>query len=82
MSLTTAEVCATIRDAGQTPHLGLCQTGNERLSCVFCIMAQPQRLWPMVAATAPSYTLNTYELEQETGWTMFPDASLAERSAS
>lgn len=37
--LTTAEVFATIRDAGQEPHYAYAQ-GNERLSCVFCIMGK------------------------------------------
>ena len=35
--LSTAEVFATIRDAGQEPHPAY-GAGNERLSCVFCIL--------------------------------------------
>lgn len=35
--LTTPEVFATIREAGETPHPAYA-AGNERLSCVFCIL--------------------------------------------
>lgn len=36
-ALTTTEVFETIREAGQQPHPAYAQ-GNERLSCVFCIL--------------------------------------------
>ena len=38
--LTTAQVFETIAQAGQKPHWAY-GAGNERLSCVFCIMGSP-----------------------------------------
>ena len=77
-SLTTAEVWATIRDAGQTPHWAYA-TGNERLSCVFCIMASRNDL-ANGRQQRPELYQEYIQLEQETGWTMFADESLADRS--
>lgn len=42
-SLTTDEVFQTISNANQKPHFAY-QLGNERLSCVYCIMASPNDL--------------------------------------
>ena len=52
--------------------------GNKRLSCVFCIMGCEGDL-----ANGRKHRPDLYQkyldLEQETGWTMFPKGSLAER---
>ena len=79
LSLTTAEVFATIRQAGQQPFWAY-QTGNERLSCVFCIMGSQNDL-ANGRRHRPELYAEYIQLEQETGWTMFPDASLAERAS-
>ena len=80
LGLTTAEVFATIREADQSPFWAY-QTGNQRLSCVFCIMGSRSDL-----ANGRKYRPELYaeyiQIEEETGWTMFADASLADRSAA
>jgi 3'-phosphoadenosine 5'-phosphosulfate sulfotransferase (PAPS reductase)/FAD synthetase len=42
--LSTAEVFATIKAAGQEPHPAYGSWGNERLSCVFCILSNARDL--------------------------------------
>lgn len=62
------EVFSTIASAGQRPHYAYA-LGNERLSCVFCIMASKNDL--RVGAKAHPCLLDNYaDLEQVTGYTM------------
>lgn len=66
--LLTDEVFATIRGAGQEPHYAYA-LGNERLSCVFCIMASRNDL--KNGATHHPELLEQYaEMEGKTGYTM------------
>lgn len=66
--LLTTEVFATIRDAGQQPHYAY-GLGNERLSCVFCIMASGNDL-RNGARHHPALLEQYAELEDRTGYTM------------
>ncbi|MEK9754667.1 MAG: phosphoadenosine phosphosulfate reductase family protein [Rhodospirillaceae bacterium] len=75
--LTTEQVFATIRRAGQKPHAAYAVgaggqptgAGNERLSCLFCIYACKRDL--ANAADAHPEIFDRYvELEQRTGYTM------------
>lgn len=77
-SLSTREVFQTIRDAGQKPHWAYA-TGNERLSCVFCIMGSRNDL-KNGRLNRPELYDEYLTIEQETGWTMFAGESLADRS--
>ena len=79
-ALTTAEVFATIRAAGQSPFWAY-QTGNERLSCVFCIMGSANDL-ANGRKHRPELYAEYIQIEEETGWTLFADESLAQRSAA
>lgn len=66
--LKAEEVFATIREAYQKPHYAY-ELGNERLSCVFCIMASRNDL--KNGATHHPELLEQYaELETRTGYTM------------
>jgi 3'-phosphoadenosine 5'-phosphosulfate sulfotransferase (PAPS reductase)/FAD synthetase len=65
---STAEVFATIRAAGQEPHPAYAQ-GNERLSCVFCIMGSKNDLLHGALAR-PELFARYVELENRTGYTM------------
>lgn len=66
--LLTEEVFATIRLAGQEPHYAYA-LGNERLSCVFCIMASRNDMANGARHNPP--LLDEYaELEVKTGYTM------------
>lgn len=66
--LKADEVFANIRAAGQEPHYAY-SLGNERLSCVFCIMASRNDL--KHGATHHPELLEQYaELEVRTGYTM------------
>ena len=76
--LSTEQVFATIRAAGQTPHWAYA-TGNERLSCVFCIMASRNDLANGLKQRPELYA-EYLQIEQETGWTMFAGESLADRA--
>lgn len=67
-TLSTAEVFETIRAAGQEPHPAYA-AGNERLSCVFCIMASRNDL-RHGAAARPDLFAKYVELEERTGYTM------------
>lgn len=67
-ALSTADVFAQIRGAGQTPHYAYA-LGNERLSCVFCIMGSRNDL--KNGATAHPSLLKQYaDMEELTGYTM------------
>lgn len=66
--LTTDEVFATIRNAGLEPHYAY-SLGNDRLSCVFCIMASKGDL--ANGARNHPKLLNQYDqMERRTGYTM------------
>lgn len=67
-SLTTDQVFATIRGAGQEPHPAYA-LGNERLSCVFCIMGSKNDL-ANGARHNPALFARYVELEARTGYTM------------
>lgn len=67
-TLTTTEVFATIREDGQEPHPAYA-AGNERLSCVFCIMASKRDL-RQGALARPELFARYTELERTTGYTM------------
>ncbi|EIS7449346.1 phosphoadenosine phosphosulfate reductase family protein [Citrobacter sp. FDAARGOS_156] len=66
--LLTGEVFATIRNAGQHPHYAYA-LGNERLSCVFCIMASRNDL-QNGARNHPELLEKYAALEKRTGYTM------------
>lgn len=66
--LTTAEVFATIAQAGQQPHPAYA-AGNERLSCVFCIFGSKRDL-ANGAKARPELFAQYIELEARTGYTM------------
>lgn len=66
--LSTEEVFAAIAGAGQRPHYAY-GLGNDRLSCVFCIMGSARDA--ANGATHRPELLRQYEeLEQRTGYTM------------
>lgn len=78
--LSTAEVFATIKDAGQEPHPAYA-LGNQRLSCVFCIMASRNDI-RNGAKHHPELLAKYIELEKRTGYTMHQSrVSLAELAA-
>ncbi|MCH9490484.1 PUA domain (predicted RNA-binding domain) [Klebsiella pneumoniae] len=62
------EVFATIRETGQEPHYAYA-LGNERLSCVFCIMASRNDL-KNGATHHPDLLEHYAALEARTGYTM------------
>ncbi len=66
--LTTADVFATISEAGQEPHWAYTR-GNERLSCVFCIMGSARDL-ANGARHRPDLLTKYVEIEKRTGYTM------------
>lgn len=66
--LNAEEVFSTIRDAGQNPHYAY-SLGNERLSCIFCIMASRNDL-RNGADHHPELLEQYAELETRTGYTM------------
>ena len=76
--LSTRQVFALIRLAGQAPHRAY--AGNTRLSCVFCIMASDSDL-QHGARQHPDLAQAYLDLERETGWTMFNGQSLQDRLA-
>lgn len=67
-SLQRDEVFQTIADAGQSPHYAYA-LGNDRLSCVFCIMGSRKDL-QNGARNHPALLAKYVELEQRTGYTM------------
>ena len=75
--LTTEQVFDQIRRAGQEPFWAY-KAGNQRLSCVFCILGCASDL-----ANGRKHRPELFDeytaLEKETGWTMFAGQSLKER---
>ncbi|EAA5820667.1 phosphoadenosine phosphosulfate reductase family protein [Salmonella enterica] len=66
--LLTEDVFATIRHAGQEPHYAYA-LGNDRLSCIFCIMASRNDMANGARHNPP--LLEQYaHLEAKTGYTM------------
>ena len=71
------EVFGSIKAAGQEPHWAYA-AGNERLSCVFCIMGSPRDI-ANGAKHRPELLAKYLEIEQRTGYTMHQSrASLRE----
>jgi 3'-phosphoadenosine 5'-phosphosulfate sulfotransferase (PAPS reductase)/FAD synthetase len=66
--LSTAEIFDIIEQAGQKPHYAYA-LGNDRLSCVFCIIASKKDL-ATGAAHNPSLLEQYDALEKRTGYTM------------
>ena len=66
--LSAAEVFGVIQGAGQQPHWAYA-AGNQRLSCVFCIMGSARDL-ANGARHRPELLARYLELEQRTGYTM------------
>lgn len=66
--MSTAEVFNTIADAGQKPHWAYA-AGNERLSCVFCIMGSARDI-ANGARHRPDLLAKYLEIERRTGYTM------------
>lgn len=66
--MTTLEVFATIAGAGQEPHPAYA-AGNDRLSCVFCIMGSAGDI-ARGAQARPELFARYVEIEQRTGYTM------------
>lgn len=66
--LSTAEVLTTVREAGQEVHPAYA-LGNERLSCVFCIMASASDL-RNGALHNPELFARYVEMERRTGYTL------------
>lgn len=67
-SLTTDEVFQTIAENGQKPHFAY-SLGNERLSCVFCIMASANDINYGATHRPELYALYCF-IEQITGYSM------------
>lgn len=67
-SLKTDEIFQTIAQAGQQPHYAY-TSGNERLSCVFCIMASANDLI-QGAKHNPELYAKYCEIEKRTGYSM------------
>lgn len=66
--MPTEEVFRTIAASGQTLHPAYL-AGNQRLSCVFCILASPRDL-ANGARHRPELYAKYREIEQRTGYTM------------
>lgn len=66
--MPTDEVFETIACAGQEPHWAYA-AGNQRLSCVFCIMGSPRDL-ANGARHRPELYAKYLEIEARTGYTM------------
>jgi 3'-phosphoadenosine 5'-phosphosulfate sulfotransferase (PAPS reductase)/FAD synthetase len=73
---TTAEVFSQITTAGQK-RFHAYDKGNERLSCMFCIMGCPGDLRNAAKAN-PELAQRYIDLEHKTGYTMFHNRSLEE----
>lgn len=67
-TLTTAEVFETIKQAGQEPHHAY-KLGNQRLSCMFCIMGSRGDL-QNAARHNPELLARYVALEERTGYSM------------
>lgn len=66
--MPTHEVFATIAAAGQKPHYAY-ESGNQRLSCIFCIMASKNDL-ANGARHHPELFARYLEMEARTGYVM------------
>ena len=66
--MTTLQVFETIRSDGQQPHPAYAQ-GNDRLSCVFCIMASKADI-QNGARRNPELYERFKAMEAKTGYTM------------
>jgi 3'-phosphoadenosine 5'-phosphosulfate sulfotransferase (PAPS reductase)/FAD synthetase len=77
---TTAEVFDRISRAGQQPHWAYA-TGNERLSCMFCIMGSKNDLHN-AAVQNPELAKKYLELEDKIGHTFFHKSSLKDLIAT
>ena len=77
--LTTEQVFGEIHKAGQQPFRAYA-AGNRRLSCVFCIFGCPGDI-ANGRRERPELYRQYRNLERETGWTLFPGQSLAQRAA-
>jgi 3'-phosphoadenosine 5'-phosphosulfate sulfotransferase (PAPS reductase)/FAD synthetase len=66
--LSSAEVFKVIENAGQTPHWAYAE-GNDRLSCVFCIMANKDDL-KNGRRHRPELFEKYVAMEKRTGYTM------------
>lgn len=75
---TLDQVWATIAAAGQEPHRVYLE-GNERLSCVVCIMGCKGDI-ANAARLRPSLFRRYVELERRTGYTVFRNESLLDRA--
>lgn len=75
-AIKTSAVFLGIRLLGQKPFHAY--SGNERLSCVFCIMGSDNDL-RHGAQQRPELYQEYLALERKTGWTMFNGQSLRER---
>jgi DNA sulfur modification protein DndC len=76
---STEAVFQQIHQSGQSPFHAY-KSGNERLSCVFCIMGCESDL-RNGARQNPELAAKYIELEERTGYTMFANGSLADRLA-
>lgn len=65
---TRAQVFAAIAEAGETPHQAYA-LGNERLSCMFCVMGSRNDL-AHAARANPDLYRRYVEMERRTGYTM------------
>lgn len=77
---STDDVFSWIYLNGQNPHWAYAD-GNERLSCMFCIMGSEQDL-RHAAKVAPGLAQKYIDLEQTTGFSMFHKKTLASIIAS
>lgn len=66
--LSTRDVFETIARAGQSPHPAYA-AGNQRLSCVFCVMGSAADAWTG-AVHNPELYAEYVALEERTGYTM------------
>jgi DNA sulfur modification protein DndC len=76
-SWKVGRVWKEIKQAGQQPFHAY-QSGNERLSCMFCIMGCDGDL-RNAASHNPELAQKYIDLEERTGYTMFASGSLAEK---
>jgi len=77
---STSQVFKCIEDAGQEPHPAYAG-GNERLSCMFCILGSENDL-RHAARVNPGLAQKYIDLEHSTGYTMFHKKSLESIIAS
>ena len=73
---STRMVFAQIKTAGQEPHWAYA-SGNERLSCMFCIMGSDNDL-RNAARQNPELARKYIDLEQRTGYGMFHKRKLSD----